>query len=72
MPDNAGEILIERAADIRRRLDLITLEAERDYWMKQAESLHDDLQKLFDDAKSSGNVTLRYAGEAIRLATERS
>jgi len=72
MPYDAGELFIESPADIRRRLDRMTLESERDYWMKSAEQLHDDLQKIFDDAKRTGKVVLHYRGEKIKLQTERS
>lgn len=72
MPSDAGEMLIEKPGEIRRRLDRLTLQAERDYWMKVAEGLQDDLQKIFDDAKTVGKVTLRYGSEVICLQTERS
>jgi hypothetical protein len=72
MPYDAGTLLIERAADIRRKLNIENLERERDFWMKKAEQLHDDLQYIFDAAEKEGKITLTHRDKTVVLLLERS
>jgi hypothetical protein len=62
-------INIPRESDIRARQYREAVEKERDFWLKEAESLRDQLENVFHAAQEHGFVELSNRGETMHLYT---
>jgi hypothetical protein len=62
-------VSIATGAQMRSRQITETLTVERDFWMKMAEQLHDQLENIFDQAEEHGKVDLYRNGKTIKLVS---
>ena len=60
---------IPTTSDVRNQQYLHAAEKERDFWLKRAEDLRNELENIFDAAKEYGHVALTHRGERVVLYT---
>lgn len=60
-------VSIPTSAQLRNRQVTETLTVERDFWLKEAERLHDLLESIFEQAAEHGRVDLYLNGKTIKL-----